>query len=45
MIGFENILKQFRVDVARGAFKGEKPTLHIKIGLRRSLGRVFDDWP
>lgn len=45
MIGFENILKQFRVDVVRGSFKGQKPTYDFKIGWRRPFGRIFDDWP
>ena len=47
--GFENILKQFRIDVVRGSFKGEKAGIHIRIGFgslsRVITGRVFDDWP
>jgi hypothetical protein len=45
MIGFENILKQFRIDIVRGSFKGQKATYDFRIGLRRPLGKIFDDWP
>jgi hypothetical protein len=45
-IGFENILKQFRVDFVRGSFNGEKAKSGFKLGLNlRLFGRVFDDWP
>ena len=45
-VGFENILKQFRIDYVRGSFNGEKAKSGFKLGLNlRLFGRVFDDWP
>jgi hypothetical protein len=45
-IGFENILKQFRLDFVRGSFKGQPSTTGFKLGMNlRMFGRVFDDWP
>jgi Family of unknown function (DUF5686) len=45
LIGFENIFKQFRVDFVSSAINGTKGKTGIRIGLRRSLGKAFDDWP
>jgi hypothetical protein len=45
MLGFENILKQFRCDMVRSTFKGEKAIYEFRIGWRRPIPRVFDDWP
>jgi hypothetical protein len=44
-IGFENILKQFRIEMVRGSFNGEKSQMHIRIGLIHPLGKILDDWP
>jgi hypothetical protein len=45
-LGFENILKRFRVDVVRGAFHGLKTSTHFRIGLNLPLfNKAFDDWP
>lgn len=45
-LGFENILKRFRIDLVRGAFKGESPSMHIRLGLNISLfSKAHDDWP
>jgi hypothetical protein len=45
MIGLENILKQFRIDFVRSAFKTDKGMWEVKLGWRRPIPKVFDDWP
>ena len=46
LVGIENIFKQFRVDLVRGAFKGQSPKMSVRIGFNvRLFSKAFDDWP